>query len=41
MKRAGGAVFARHFLESSYYPGIANELGVDGYTLPVRVRDVK
>lgn len=40
-KRMGEAFIARHFVESSYYPGIANELGVDGYTLPARVRDGK
>ncbi|WP_304893423.1 hypothetical protein [Candidatus Deferrimicrobium sp.] len=39
-KRMSEAVIARHYVESSYYPGIANERGVD-YTLPVRVRDDK
>jgi len=36
--------FAAHYLESSYYPGIANELGVKpgkSYVLPKRVLDNK
>jgi hypothetical protein len=41
VKRKAGAWIAPHFVESSYFPGIANELGVDGYTIPVRVRDDK
>jgi len=40
-KRMGEALIARHFVESSYFPGIANELGVDDYTFSVRVRDGK
>ena len=33
------AIFAPHFIESSYFPAIAKVLGVDDYTFPVRVRD--
>lgn len=40
-ERKVGALIAPHYVESSYFPGIANELGVDNYTLPVRVRDDK
>jgi hypothetical protein len=40
-KRAAESLIAAHYVESSYFPGIANELGVDGYTLPKRVRDDK
>ena len=35
------AFFAPHFIESSYFPAIAKVFGVDGYTLPVRVRNDK
>ena len=34
------APFADHFLESSYYPGAAKELGVD-YKVSKRVFDAK
>ncbi|HEY3490495.1 MAG TPA: hypothetical protein VGK27_10310 [Candidatus Deferrimicrobiaceae bacterium] len=40
-KRMAETLIAPHYVESSYFPGIANELGVDGYTLPARVRDDK
>jgi len=34
------ATIAAHYLESSYYPGMANEMGVN-YSIPKRVRDDK
>jgi hypothetical protein len=39
-KGVADALVADHFLESSYYPGVAKELGVD-YKVSKRVFDAK